>query len=89
MKPRRKTVNPNKIPRTQADVDRAWDEGVIIGVRNATAIFLTVLVDKFNGRDWVPDIWAEINKLSEEVSEGRVSVPDLRRVLREEYGVDV
>ena len=85
----RKKVNPKKIPRTQFDCDRAFDNGVIVGVRNASAIFMTVLVDKFNGADWVQDVWKEITKLSEEVLEGRVSVSDLRDVLRKEYGVDV
>jgi hypothetical protein len=50
---------------------------------------MTVLVDKFDGGPYIPDVWREINKLSEEVGEGRVSVADLRCVLREEYGIEV
>lgn len=84
-----KKVNPKKIPATQADVDRAWKKGVLDGVGNASAIFLTVMVDKFNGADYVRDVWLEINKLSEEIAERRVSVADLRRVLLDEYGVQV
>lgn len=84
-----KKVNPKKIPATQADVDRAWKKGVLDGVSNASAIFLTVMVDKFNGADYVRDVWLEINKLSEEIAERRVSVADLRRVLLDEYGVQV
>lgn len=34
-------------------------------------------------------VWREINKLSEEIAERRVSVADLRAVLREEYGIEV
>ena len=81
--------NPRKIPRTQADVDRAWEKGVLDGVSNASAIFLSVLCDKFNGGDYIGQVWEEINKLSEEVKERRVSVADLRRVLLDEYGVEV
>lgn len=84
-----KKVNPKKTPATQADVDRAWKKGVLDGVGNASAIFLTVMVDKFNGADYVRDVWLEINKLSEEIAERRVSVADLRRVLLDEYGVQV
>lgn len=84
-----KKPNPTKVPRTQADCDRAWQKGVIDGVQNACAIFLTVLLDKFDGADHIQDVWREINKLSEEVREKRVSVSDLRRVLAEEYGVQV
>lgn len=82
-------TNPRKIPRTQEDVDRAWQKGVLDGVSNASAIFMTVLVDKFDGADHVQDVWREINKLSEEVKERRVSVADLRRVLLEEYDIRV
>ena len=82
-------TNPRRRPATQADVARARDEGVLAGVTNACAIFMTVLVDKFDGGPYIPDVWREINKLSEEVKEGRVSVADLRCVLREDYGIEV
>lgn len=81
-------TNPRRKPATQADVDRAWDRGLIAGVNNAVVIFLTVLVDKFNGADHIADVWQEINKLSEEIKEGRVSFADLKTVLKEEYGID-
>lgn len=87
--PKNQKPNPRKIPRTQADVDRAWQQGILDGVSNASAIFLTVLVDKFDGADRVLDVWREINKLSEEIKERRVTISDLRRVLLEEYGVEV
>lgn len=82
-------INPRRRPATKADVDRAWEDGVLAGVTNACAIFLTVLVDKFDGGPFIPYVWREINKLSEEIKEGRVSVADLRCVLREEYGIEV
>lgn len=81
--------NPRSRPATQADVKKAWEKGVLDGVGNASAIFLMVLVDKFGGADHVKDVWLEINKLSEEVKERRVSVADLRRVLEEEYNIIV
>lgn len=81
--------NPRRRPATEADVIKAWERGVPSGVSNASAIFLMVLVDKFNGEEMVADVWREIVKLSEEVKERRVSVADLRNTLREEYGVEV
>lgn len=83
-----KKVNPHKIPRTQADVDRAKKDGILEGVGNACVIFLSVLVDKFNGAGHLNEVWREINKLSEEIKEGRVSIADLRTVLREEFCID-
>lgn len=37
-------TNPRKKPATAADVKRAWERGVLDGVSNACAIFLTVLL---------------------------------------------
>ena len=82
-------TNPRKRPASQADVNRAWEQGVNDGVTNATTIILTVLVDKFNGADYIRDVWREVQKLSEEVGERRVSVTDLRRTLLEEYEIEV
>lgn len=84
-----KKTNPKKKPITQADADRAWQDGVTKGVSNAMAIFLTVILDKYDGEKYIADLWKEINKLSAEVKEKRVSVPDLRRTLADEYGVYV
>ena len=81
--------NPRRRPATEADVIKAWERGVLAGVSNASAMFLMVMVDKFNGEEMVADVWREIVKLSEEVKERRVSVADLRNTLREEYGVEV
>lgn len=84
-----KKVNPRKIPKTQEDVDRAWEKGVADGVSNACAIFLTVLLDKFNGGEHIGAVWSEINKLSGEIKERRVSIADLRNTLLEEYSIEV
>lgn len=84
-----KKVNPRKRPASEADVIRAWERGVNDGVTNAIAIVLTVLVDKFDGAPYIRDVWREVQKLSEEVGERRVSVTDLRRVLLEEYEIEV
>lgn len=82
-------LNPRRRPATEADVDRAFEDGITAGVSNASAIFLTVLVDKFNGADHIAEVWREIQKLCEEIVEKRVSIADLRKVLRDEYGIEV
>ena len=84
-----KTVNPKRRPATQADVDRAYAKGTKDGCNLAMAIFLTVIVDKFNGQEWVPDIWKECAKLSQEIKEHRVNLFDLVNVLEEEYGIEL
>lgn len=86
----RSKVNPRKIPRTQADVDKAWEDGVLAGCTNSAAIFLTVCVDKFGmTQEEIVRMWNEINKLSESIAERRVSVADLKHTLLDEYGIRV
>ena len=82
-------INPRRRPATEADVNRAWEQGVNDGVTEATTIILTVLVDKFNGGEYIREVWREVQKLSEEVGERRVSTTDLRRVLMDEYEIEV
>lgn len=72
------------------DVDKAWEQGVLDGCNNASVMFLTVLCDKFGmSIDEVQRFWKEVEKISEAVAEKRVSVADLRTVLREEYKIGV
>ena len=82
-----KKVNPRRRPATEADIIRARKEAVDEAVNLASAIILTVLVDKFDMGEQIPDVWKEINKLSEEIRECRVSVSDLTYVLKTEYGI--
>ena len=82
-------TNPRRRPATEADVRKAWEEGVNTGVRNAAALILTVLVDKYGMAEQIPEVWQQICKLSEEVAEGLISFADLRHVLKEEYSIEL
>lgn len=83
-----KKVNPRKRPVTQADLNRAKEQASDRGVRLAIAMFLTVLKDDFDfDNEKLEYIWQRVEKLSEEVSERRISVNDLLSVLAEEYNV--
>lgn len=82
-------VNPKRIPRTQADVDRAYQDGIKDGSHVASVIMMTALLDKFNAGDYIADVWSAFEKLSIEVIERRVTISDLQTVLREEYGVKI
>ena len=88
MKPMK--TNPKKIPRTEADVKKAFETGVKRGSDVATVIFLTVLLDKFGfDQQRIIKCYHHVMKLSEEIAEKRVSIADLTRVLLEEYGIKV
>ena len=82
-----KKINPRRRPATWADVERARKEAQDDALHLAMALFLTVLLDKFGGEEYIGQVWTEVNKLSQEVSEGRVNLLDLRQTLEEEYGV--
>ena len=85
---KRKKTNPRRIPATQADVKRAAETGVAKAVRDTQTIFFTVLRDK-EGYE-IEDLqrfWEKVQKLSDEITEGYVSVSDLRHTLREEAGI--
>lgn len=84
-----KTVNPKRRPATQADVDKAFYKGQDQGIRLAIVIFLTVLLDKFNGAEYIKDVWDHCNKLSEEIAEGRVNLRELVEVMHDEYDIDL
>ena len=46
-------------------------------------------LDKFDARDYIVDIWKEMNKLSEEVMERRVKIQEIVRMLKEEYDIEI
>lgn len=76
--------NPNRIPKTQADVDRAWDIGCIDGLRLMEAILLRVLIDKHSGEIDLPQFWRELTEQTEAWAEGRITAADIRNSLKEE-----
>lgn len=84
-----KKTNPRNIPRTQADVDKSFTLGINLGVHNASAMFMNVLLDKYDGADKLRAIWDDLCKLSEEVMEGRVKIPEITRMLKEEYDIEL
>ena len=84
-----KKLNPKRIPRTQADVDRAYQDGIKDGSHVASVSMVSALLDKFDAGDYIADVWSAFEKLSVEVIERRVTIPDLQTVLREEYGLNI
>ena len=88
MKRKRQMVNPNRRPATEADVRKAKKAAARTTIDAAWAIFFTVLRDKEGlETDRLIHIWDNVNKLSEEISEGYVDVRDLMATLREEAGL--
>lgn len=90
MKKMKSKINPRKIPATQSDVDKAFQKGINEGVKHSIAIFLTVLLDKFDAtQDDLKQVWKHIINLSDSVEKGYVKVSDLEKVLNEEYEIEI
>lgn len=87
---KKKRVNPHRRPVTMATVNRVKEETKDEAVSLAIALFLTVMCDKFGfDAEQLQRVWAEVNALSDSVVKGYVNVPDLKEVLRTEYGIEI
>ena len=83
-------TNPKRIPRTEADVRKAFENGVKHGSDVTSIIFLTVLLDHFGfDQQRIVKCYHHVMKLSEEIVDRDVSIADLTRVLLEEYQIKV
>ena len=83
-------VNPRRRPVTQEDVKKAAKSGVEQAVTSTQAIFFTILMDKEGwDKEKLQEFWRKIQNLADEILEGRVSIADLKRVLREEAEINI
>lgn len=84
------TSNPRKIPRTQADVEKAYKRGMNDGLQGALTIMLYTLKDKFGSDDADLKEFADaFNYTVDGINKGYVSEKDLQSVIRDEYGTMV
>ena len=82
-------VNPRRVPRTQKDVDAAFDRGVAEGLHRGVELMLYVLIDKHAApMDDVQQLAAELNHAAECVAGGYITWSDIWRMLKE-YDVEV
>lgn len=85
-----KKTNPRRKPVSLADLKRATSEASDRGVKLAIAIFLMVLKDNFDFTgEQIIYAWERMDKLSQEVSEKRITVKDLTDTLYDEYNIDL
>lgn len=71
-----------------ADLKRTGSKAADEAIHLSFALFLIILLDYFNfNTEQLQLAWDKADKLSQEVSEGRINIHDLINVLEEEYGV--
>ena len=82
-------VNPRRIPRTQRDVDAAFDCGIAEGLNRGIELMLYVLIDKHAApMEDVQQLSGELNHAAECVAGGYITWADIRKILKE-YDVEV
>lgn len=88
--PKKKKVNPNRQPVTQADVERAYRDGYEEGYYNCTVQFLTVLYDKEQGDpETMVRVHEELESIRESIDKKYVTIPQLAKVLATDYSTVV
>lgn len=58
-----KNTNSKKIPRSQADVDKAYDRGIITGFRGGDLLWMNAILDKYEDQIDLISIWNSVKKL--------------------------
>lgn len=90
MAQKRKSVNPQRVPRTQADVDRAFRYGLDFGCEFALNFVLLVLKDKHDAPDEdVYQLRDEFMELVQSYNMGYITYADVKRTLYGDYDFKV
>ena len=76
-------------PAAERLIRQAKKDATDAAISLCMTLMLTVLLDKYGMEEQIADVYADWNKLSEEVIEGRVKLHELRNVLRKEYQIDI
>lgn len=86
MSKKKKTkVNPNRIPVSKAELERAKVEAVEQAIEQVSIVYFSVLCDKYGWSvEQLSDLWEKVNYLSDSIGAGDVTLADLRHTLREE-----
>lgn len=83
-------TNPKRVPRTQADVEKAHQSGMLFGTEFALNIVLYVLKDKHEASDDdIMQLRDEFVYQIDSISKGYLKYTDVKRALQTEYDLTV
>ena len=84
----RKT-NPRKIPRSQADVEKAYEEGKAAGAKSTVIIMMYAMKDKFGATDeQLTDFFEAISYVVDSINKGYITEKDLMTVIKDDYDME-
>ena len=83
-------TNPRKIPRTQADVDRAYEQGKEAGTELCLTLVMFTMLDRFGAtEDQLTEFSKAFHYTLDSLSRGYITEADLRKVLKDEYDTEI
>ena len=87
-KAKKKKVNPNRQPASQADVEKAKHEATDKAVTYAWALFFLSLRDVYGfGPERLKRLWNHICSRAEDVQRGTLDLEDCLKTLEDECGL--
>ena len=83
-------TNPRRIPKTQADVDRARNEGFDFAFEFVSSIQLFILADKYGWTvEQIQELITKFEFYCSQINAGEINYNDIVDTVRKEYGFDV
>ena len=82
-------TNPRRIPRSQADVDRAYKLGMEAGAQGALSIVLIALKDLGEPDEYIAKFNHKFNKTVQSWLTGEVKERDVTGALKDDYDIVV
>lgn len=84
-----KKVNPRNIPRSQADVDKAYERGKTDGAKSSIIIMMYAMKDKFGATDeQLAEFFEAITYTVDSINKGYITEKDLQTVIKEDYDME-
>ena len=84
-----KKTNPRKIPRSQADVDKAYESGKAAGAKSTVIIMMYAMKDKFGATDeQLTDFFEAISYVVDSINKGYITEKDLMTVIKDDYDME-
>lgn len=81
-----KKTNPRRVPKTQADVDKAYDRGREEGAKSSIIIMMYAMKDKLGATDeQLTEFFDAITYTVDSINKGYITEKDLQTVIKEDY----
>lgn len=82
-------TNPRRIPKTQADVDRAYKLGMEAGTQGALSIVLVTLKDLGEPDEYIAKFERKFNKTVQSWLGGDIKEREVNEALKDDYDIEI